>query len=310
MTLNLSDALKDIFTPDRVLAAAASLGEGEAGVSRAISGIVPAIIGGIISKTGSGIDGASSILNMAKGAAGTGILANLGNRFGDLQNNDFVTNGLDTARRLLGDKLGTITSSVSRFAGIRESSVSSLLAITAPAALGIIGKHATDANLTPASLSNMLAAQKNAVAGSLPVGLGSLGNWITGQTTPVKSPKSVSSQVVRHTSPPVSTLETRKAPPPKGNWFRPVLIGLLILLLLIYTVRNCKKSKTVSTALNDALIFTIKVNAETCPGFGNLRLRWTTIPNRKSFHRTPGQPIGLPAGSSFACWERSMPLPF
>src|SRR5215472_694733 len=174
MALNVSDSLKDIFTPDRVRAAAASLGESESSISKAIAGIVPAIIGGVITRTDSGIDGASSILNMAKGASGTGILANLGSRFGDLQNSSFVTNGLDTAKRLLGDKFETVATAVARFSGIRESSVSSLLAVTAPAALGVLGKHAADSNLTPASLSNLLSAQRSTVAASLPIGLSSL----------------------------------------------------------------------------------------------------------------------------------------
>ncbi|HXB93685.1 MAG TPA: OmpA family protein [Puia sp.] len=253
MALNFLDSLKDIFTPDRIKTAAASLGEGETNISKAISGIAPAIIGGIISKTDSGIDGASSILNMAKGAAGTGILPNLTNRFGDLKNGDFVTNGLDTARRLLGDKLDTITSTISRFAGIRESSVSSLLAVAAPAALGILGKHATDTNLTPASLSSMLSGQKTAVAASLPVGLASFAGWITGPATPARNPIPVSPEGVRHTVAPVSTPETRPAPPPRRNWFWPILIGIVLLLLLIYLVRGCGKTGTAGNALNDTV---------------------------------------------------------
>jgi hypothetical protein len=238
------DSLKDIFTPDRVRAAAVSLGESESNISKAISGIAPAIIGGVISRTASGIDGASSILNMAKGAAGTGILANLGNRFGDLQNNDFVTNGLDTAKRLLGDKLDTVITAVSRFAGIRVSSVVSLLAIAAPAALGVLGKYAADSNLTPANLTNLLSGQRLSVAGSLPIGLNSLTGWITGGANPVRSAVAPATDRVRHASPPLTTPETRKIAPASTNRFWPILTALLVLILVIFLIRGCNKNQT------------------------------------------------------------------
>ena len=239
MAFNLLDSLKDIFTPDRIRAAAASLGETENNISKAISGLAPAIIGGIITRTDSGIDGASSILNMAKGASGTAILANIGNRFGDLQNSDFVTNGLDTAKRLLGDKLETVATAVSRYAGIRESSAFSLLAVIAPAALGVLGKHAADSKLTPANLSNLLSAQRSSVTASLPIGLSSLSGWIKGPTMPVRSAVPPNSERIRHTSPPLPTLEPHKTAPAPGKKFWPVVIVLLILLAGIFLIRGC-----------------------------------------------------------------------
>ena len=245
--------MKSIFTPERIRAAAASLGENEGNISKALSGIAPAIVGGIITRTDSGIDGASSVLNMAKGAAGTGILSNLGTRFGDLQNNEFITNGLDTAKRLLGDKLDTVTSAVSRYAGIRESSASSLLAVAAPAALGVLGKHAAETNMTPAGLSNLLSAQRTSVAASLPVGLGSLSSWITGSGSPIKSMVAPTGEAIRHTTPPILTPETRRPAPQRRNWLWPVLIGVVILLLLIFLIRGCDKTDNANSSMNDTV---------------------------------------------------------
>lgn len=241
MAFNVLDSLKDIFTHDRVRAAAASLGETESNISKAISGIVPAIIGGIITRTDSGFDGASSILNMAKGASGTGVLANLGNRFGDLQNSVFVTNGLDTAKRLLGEKLEAVATAISRYAGIRESSAFSLLAVTAPAALGVLGKHAVDSNLTPASLSNLLSAQRSSVAAALPIGLNSLTGWIKGPAIPVRSAVPPTPERIRHVSPPVPTLEPRKTAPPPRKRFWPILAALAILILFFFLIRGCHR---------------------------------------------------------------------
>jgi outer membrane protein OmpA-like peptidoglycan-associated protein len=252
MAFNVSDSLKDIFTPDRVRSAAASLGESESSISKAISGIVPAIIGGVITRTDSGIDGASSILNMAKGASGTGILANLGNRFGDLQNSDFVTNGLDTAKRLLGDKLETVAIAISRYAGIRESSAFSLLAVTAPAALGVLGKHAAESNLTPASLSNLLSAQRSTVAASLPIGLSSLTGWIKGPAIPVRSAVPPIVERVRHTSPPLPTPEPHKIAPPRRRRIWPILAALAILVVLTFWIRSCNKTGSASLPIRDS----------------------------------------------------------
>ncbi|HWK02611.1 MAG TPA: DUF937 domain-containing protein [Puia sp.] len=232
MAFNLLDSVKGLFTSDLISKVSSSLGEGEGGVNRAITGIVPSVLGGIVSKATADSDGASSILNMAKGAAGTGILGSLGNMFTEGGSSGLLSSGSEMVKRLLGSKLGSIASAISSFSGIKESSVSSLMAMVAPAALGILGKHATENNLTSSSLSNMLSSQKASVAAALPAGLGSLAG-LTGLTSAG------------------SAIHTAGQEGNSKRWVLPILFAVLIIGLIWLIARGCNKDATTSVPMTD-----------------------------------------------------------
>ena len=54
MALNLLDTVNGLFNNDLVNKAASSLGESEGGIKKAISGIVPSVLAGLLNKAGSG----------------------------------------------------------------------------------------------------------------------------------------------------------------------------------------------------------------------------------------------------------------
>lgn len=234
------DSVKGLFTSELIRKAASALGEGEGNTAKAISGIVPSVLGGIISKGTSGIDGASSILNMAKGVEGAGILNNLGNLFGG-GSNPQLSNGLDMVKRLLGDKLNSIAGTISGFADIKESSVPSLMGMVTPMALGVLGQHASQNNLTPKSLSNMLASQKSSVAEALPPGLDSLAG-LTGLSSVGGAITSMTGGV-EHAA--VSTVHTAAYEIEKTGsnkrWLWPMMLALLVIFLVLVFSRSCTR---------------------------------------------------------------------
>ena len=77
MAFNLVDTVKGLFTSDVISKAASTLGESEGGIQKAVSGVIPAVLSGLLVKAGSS-DGLAGILNMAKQAAGSGFLGNIG----------------------------------------------------------------------------------------------------------------------------------------------------------------------------------------------------------------------------------------
>src|SRR5882757_10031849 len=232
MAFNLLDSVKELFTSDLISKAASSLGESEGSTAKAISGIIPSVLGGIVSKATSGIDGASSVLDMAKGAAGTGILSNLGNMFGGGGGSNLLSNGLDMVKRLLGDKFSSIASTISNFSGIKESSVSSLMGMVAPAALGVLGQHSSQNNLTPSSLSNMLASQATSLKDALPAGLSSLAG-LTGLSS-VGSAISSMTGGMKHAA--TTTAHTAAYAVEKAGsnrrWLLPLLLAVLIIVVV------------------------------------------------------------------------------
>ncbi len=129
--------------------------ESESGVSKAISALLPVLVGGVADKATS----SPGLLDQLKGLASSGILSSLGS--GASGNNSIVSGILSS---VFGDKLSGIISSVSSFAGIKESSAQSVLGLTSEATLGTIGKYAADNNLDEAGFSSLLSGQK---AGSL-----------------------------------------------------------------------------------------------------------------------------------------------
>lgn len=235
MALNLLDSVKGLFTSDLVSKTASSLGEGESGISKAISGVVPSILGGIISKAGSGIDDAGGILQMAKGAAGSGILDNLGNIAA--QGSSTASGGLDMLRRLLGDKIGGIASAISGFAGIKESSASSLMSMVTSGVLGILGKHASENSLTPASFSNFLSNQKTSVAAALPAGLSSLAGLI-GLSGP---------GITGNTRTPIAVHPQQTPMNERKSWRTPLLLALGLIVLVWLIIRGCSGDTSTTT---------------------------------------------------------------
>lgn len=252
MSFNLLDSVKGLFTSDLVSKMASSFGESEGGIQKAISGAIPSVLTGLLSKAGSS-DGAASLLNLSKDAAGSGILGNLGNLLGG---GTLLSKGMDMLKGLFGDKTGSITSAIASFAGIRESSASSVLSAAAPAALGALGKQVTQNNLGISGLTSLLADQKDSILKAVPSGLnlagalglgslGDIGNKLAGLVGGASSS-------VRQAASSASQYAGDAANKAKGGmkWLWPLLLALLVVLALIYFLRG-RGDKTEVTAATE-----------------------------------------------------------
>ncbi|HEX4877683.1 MAG TPA: OmpA family protein [Chitinophagaceae bacterium] len=171
MSFNLLEMVKGHFNSDLVNKAASYLGENESAVTKALSGIIPAVAGTVASKASSGTAGANEILNAAKDSHSSGIFSNLP---GLLSNGDLLNKGAGILTQLFGDKANGIINTLAGFAGIKPSSASSLMSMAAPAAMSSVGKFAVENNLTADGLMNMMSSQKSSILSALPSGLSSL----------------------------------------------------------------------------------------------------------------------------------------
>ena len=170
MSLNVIDLIKGQLGPALVSQAATQYGESESGISKAISGLLPAVVGGLANNADK-----PGVLDAITGAASSGLLGNL---LGDSSNNSLVSTVLSA---IFGDKIGGLVNAVAGYAGISNSSSNSLLNMVTGASLGSLGKYATDNNLDASGLSGLLKDQKGVVSSLLPAGLSlaslGLGNW-------------------------------------------------------------------------------------------------------------------------------------
>jgi OmpA-OmpF porin, OOP family len=176
MSFNILEAVKSHLTPDLISKATKFLGENESGVAKAMSGILPTVLSGMISKSSAGGAGASEVFNAAKQTHSSGFLGGIGNLFGD--GGGMLSKGLDLAKGLFGHKLDGIINTISSFAGVKSSSVSSLLSMAAPMAAGTLGKHAVENNLDAGGLASILSSQKSSIMNMLPGGLSSIAGML------------------------------------------------------------------------------------------------------------------------------------
>ncbi len=174
MSLNVIDLIKGQLGPALVSQAATQYGESESGISKAISGLLPAVVGGMANNANQ-----STVLDAITGANSTSLLGNL---LGGSSNNSLIATVLSA---IFGDKMNGLINAVSGFSGVSNSTSGSLLNMVTGAALGSLGKYSADNNLDRNGLSSLLADQKGIVSSLLPAGLSlaslGLGNW-SGET--------------------------------------------------------------------------------------------------------------------------------
>ncbi|PWT72392.1 MAG: hypothetical protein C5B59_15830 [Bacteroidetes bacterium] len=272
MAFNLIDSVKSLISPDLVGRAAGMLGESESGITRAVSGIVPSVFAGVLNKAGSG--DAAGVLNMAKDAANTGILANLG---GVLSGGGLLNKGAEMLRGLFGEKTANVTSAVSNFAGIKESSSSSLMSMLAPAALGVLGKHAIDNNMSSGGLLSFLNTQKDSILNSVPSGMNLAGALGLGSLASIGGKLSNALTGIKDTSAKVAHMAESGAERAAGGmrWLLPLLLIVLAIGLIWYFMRGCNASERASTMVDTAAraVDTAARSAVTPPARESVKVR-------------------------------------
>jgi outer membrane protein OmpA-like peptidoglycan-associated protein len=262
MSLNVIDLIKGQLGPALVSQASSQLGESESGISKAIGGLLPAVLGGLANNSNN-----PGVLDAITNASSSGILGNL---LGGSSNNSIITTLLST---IFGDKLGGLVNSIATFAGISNNSSSSLLNLVTGATVGSIGKYATDNNLDKSGISSLLNDQKGIVSTLLPAGLSlaslNIGDWAKGykfdndndtiKTTASEEPKI---EVTRSTTSSGTFPERNNNEGGSSIW--KWLLPLLLLIAAAYFIwKQCdkKQTTTTTTATDSGKVVTDTANA-------------------------------------------------
>lgn len=171
---NLLDSVKEYLTPELIGIAASRLGENEGGISKAVGGLAPTILAGMLNKTGD-LSAMGSIFT-ALSHFDARALDNLGGLIGggNLAHNDPKDASGHFLGSIFGGKVPAITNAIAAFSGTKASSVSSLLGMVGPLVMGILSKRISTDSLNVSGLTNLLQGQKNSILGALPTGLGSI----------------------------------------------------------------------------------------------------------------------------------------
>jgi len=245
MSINIVDLVKNYATNEVISKASSFLGESEGGVSKAVSGLIPSLLGGLVSKATASEAGAEEIFQASKAANDSGILGNLGSLFG---NADLLSKGTGLFNSLFGGKSNSILDTIASFAGIKSASSGSLVSMLLPLITGILGKHSADNNLGASGLASFLGSQKANIQNVLPGGLGSISSLL-GLGNLGSSAHEVVKDVKESASAAYNYAEDKVGKAGGGmKWLLPLLlIAALALALWYFLGKGCNNGTATAT---------------------------------------------------------------
>lgn len=253
MSLNIIDLIKGQLGSALVTQAASQLGESESGISKAISGLLPAVVGGLANNSDN-----PTVLDAISNTPSQGVLGNL---LGFASENTWVQGLLAS---IFGDKLNGLVNSIATYAGISNNSSASLLNLVTGATVGSVGKYAADNNLDQSGISSLLNDQKGIVSSLLPAGLSlaslNVGDWAKGykfdndndmiKPTPTTPPPHAEQKIeVTKSIADGGTFPDRPTTSEGGSIWKWLLPLLLLIAAGYFLWKQCEKKETTTTTM-------------------------------------------------------------
>lgn len=219
---NLLDSVKSYVTPTLINQAATLLGENENGISKAIGGLAPTILAGIINKADDS-NAMGSIFNLLSDSKNENFLSDLGGLLGggNLAHNDPKDLAGNLMGTLFGGKVPAILNALSSFANIKSTSTSTLLGMVGPLVMGVLGKKINGEGLNVSGLLGLLRGEKSSILNALPGGLSAIMGLASGNGNN-------------------NAAATPEAEVSTGNrWLWPLLLLLGLGAGIVYYMKNC-----------------------------------------------------------------------
>ncbi|MBP6624574.1 MAG: DUF937 domain-containing protein, partial [Chitinophagaceae bacterium] len=167
----LLQQLDKLISSDQIKTVAQSLGENEGGISKALSGILPTLLQGVLQSPTSSHGVLSDLLGQA---------SNQQTHIEDLVGGS-ASSGASTAmnigtgllKSLFGDKVNGLANLVSNFAGTQANSSSTLLGLGGSLLASFLGKKMSTDGLNFSGMLNWLGGHKTEIQQMVPAGFSS-----------------------------------------------------------------------------------------------------------------------------------------
>lgn len=294
MALNVIDLIRGQLGPALVTQSATKLGESESGISKAISALLPAVVGALADNTDK-----PGVLDSITGAASSGILGNL---MDGTNGNSLVATVLSA---IFGDKVPGLVNAVSGYSGVSNASANSLLYTVTGATIGSVGKYAQDQQMDSSAVANLLRDQRETVTGLLPAGLSlaslGVGNLANGDeypetakiTTETNDEPKVDVNRGGNTHVHVDRNDEHKDNGSIWKWLLPLL---LLALAAYFLWKQCDKTSNETTMVTDST--TVETDTAMVTG-DSVTMNGTTgtMANRES------TTVSLPAGQTLNAYR-------
>lgn len=163
MPVNLLEMLTSSVGKEIVGLASKKLGETEASTGAALDSLLPALLGGLMTKAATP-QGAADLYKTVNGAdIDTGLLGNLGAALsGGARTDSLMSAGSTLASTLLGgNRVGGLVDALASAVGIKPASASGLLAMVVPLLMSFLKKTSADKGLDATGFADLLLGQKS-----------------------------------------------------------------------------------------------------------------------------------------------------
>ena len=180
MTTSILHSLKGMATPELIAGVAGHLGESNDGISKAIGGIFPSLLGSMMGAKQEDHSMLSGLLSQAGNLGSDNLVGNLLSGLTSGNNNAGIGSiGSSLVSGLLGNKMGGAVEMISQFAGIQSGSSSALMSIGGSLLASFLGEKMIGEGLHFGSIMHMITGQKDEIINAAPEGFAStlgLGN--------------------------------------------------------------------------------------------------------------------------------------
>jgi len=167
MTLNLLDTAKGYFTDAVISRVSSSLTENPEAIQKALTGALPVVIGSLIARSHTP-DGPDTLTELSQELVT------------DQPTTDdpeaLLARGDGISTALFGTGTSTISTTLARFAGIKDQSATSLLGMVGALCVGLLGRQfmGQGGNIPGGSLVSWLSSQRESVSAAMPAELAPL----------------------------------------------------------------------------------------------------------------------------------------
>jgi hypothetical protein len=173
MAVNLIAVLEQVLgSSDVVAKIAAFIGLSPERTKTAIGGAVPAILAGLVglAQKPAGRDQLAATVR----SQDPSVLDGLSGMLSGGRETSLSQSGSTALTSLFGQgTAGSLAGAIGRFAGLDQTTASSLLGVVTPAVMGVLGREQRAQGLNADGLANLLNDQKDSIAHALPSGLAS-----------------------------------------------------------------------------------------------------------------------------------------
>jgi hypothetical protein len=174
MTTNLLENIAEQLTPKMIQRVSTLMGETPAHTQKAVDGAILTLLAGLMHLSSSG-DGPTRLVNLINHRNYGRLLNNLSGLLDEGNTaQTLIASGQDILSTLFTDKQSAVSALIADASGVTSASASSLLSLTAPVVVGVLGRVRSAQGLNAEALTKLLIARKDDISRQAPAGLASI----------------------------------------------------------------------------------------------------------------------------------------